>query len=163
MLLLLVLLTGCGTETVKGAPNAMLAAQNYVTALGDRDFDRSRALRWPEQFRRIAFNTAYFTEERIRLGLENQPNPTFAQVGIADAGGNPLPTNAQPIGPTAHFTLTISAGPTLTITAATVDGVWYISETGRLPLPHLRTETSFVWNADCRYVTQRPSQRYQQQ
>ncbi|GEM_PF-2644078 len=134
LLLLFCTLSGCGSVAITGAPSPLLAAQNYVAALGDRDFERARALRLPAQFRIVAFNTAYFTDERTRLGMDSLPNPTYDGIAISDDQGAPLSLNTLPLRPSAILTMSVTTGPTLLIVAGQVDNRWFVSDTQRLKL-----------------------------
>ncbi len=125
---LLVAVSACGMEANKGSHTAINAATDYVAALSDKDYDRARALRDPEEFKQTVFDNSYFNGERARLGLI-QANPQYKGTSVKDTNGLPIAGAATAsIAPTNQYVnLTVVGGSSLLITATFRTDLWYVS------------------------------------
>jgi hypothetical protein len=115
-------------EANKGSHSASGAATDYVSALSDKDYDRARALRDPEEFKQTVFDNSYFDDERARLGLI-QANPQYIGVSVKDANGSLVAdTVATPATVTnLYVNLKVVNGPSLLITTTFRTDLWYVS------------------------------------
>lgn len=119
---------GCGMEANKGSHTAAGAATDYVSAIADKDFDRARALRDPDQFKQTVFDNTYFDGERARLGV-TQANPQYSGVSVKDAVGTVVADTmaTSPSATNLYVSLTVSGGPGLLITTTFSTDLWYVS------------------------------------
>lgn len=127
VLFLAILMSACGMQAKVGSAGPITAATDYVSALADRDYDRTRGLRDPAQAKQIAFDNNYFDDERARIGISNA-NPQFSELQLRDANGQVTNSDKPITTSSATVQLQIVGGPKLRLVAINNNQVWYISD-----------------------------------